>query len=180
MKACKAEEKKPLYAFDFCSNFSAVKHLAEAGANITFFCSGHPLSSAINLSTGSPFPLLFSGAGTVTITALDFALQAGFQKLMILGADFAYQEGKAYTSGTYLDTLYNNASSKLSETEQTFAKLMYRTELIDLSDKIKTTQILQAYKTSLEKYLTDKNISFRKKDQIYRLECKDSQKCHNV
>ena len=176
MKACKAEEKKPLYAFDFCSNFSAVKHLAEAGANITFFCSGHPLSSAINLSAGSPFPLLFSGAGTVTITALDFALQAGFQKLMILGADFAYQEGKAYTSGTYLDTLYNKASSKLSETEQTFAKLMYRTELIDLSDKIKTTQILQAYKTSLEKYLTDKNISFSKKDQIYRLECKDSQK----
>jgi hypothetical protein len=32
IKACKAEEKKPLYAFDFCSNFSAVKHLAEAGA----------------------------------------------------------------------------------------------------------------------------------------------------
>lgn len=173
MKTTKGEKKEPVYAFDLCANFSAVKYLAEAGAYITFFCSGHPLSSAINLSAGSPFPQFFSGAGTVTITALDFALQAGFEKLLILGADFAYQKGKAYTSGTYLDVLYNKNSSKLSETEATFARLMYRTELETISDDIKTTQILQAYRYSLEKYLTDKNISFSKKDQIYWLECKN-------
>ena len=82
---------------------------------------------------------------------------------MILGADFSYSDGKAYTSGTYLDTLYNKGSSKLAETEQTFSKLMFRTELLEITRNKKTTQILQAYKGSLENYLTQQNILFTKK-----------------
>ena len=170
MKAAARYEKEPLYAFDLCANFSAVKHVAASQKRLCFFCSGHPLSSAINISCGSPLPVLFSGAGTVTITALDFAIQAGFKNLIILGADFSYQNGKAYTAGTYLDTLYNKNSSRLSETEQTFTKLMFRTELKSVTLNIKTTDILEAYKYSLEKYLEDKRINFTKKDDIYQLE----------
>ena len=159
-----------VYAFDLCANASAARYLYETGHKLFFFCSGHPLSSAINLSSDTPLPQLFSGAGTVTITALDFALQAGFNKIIILGADFSYQNGRAYASGTYLDTLYNQNSSRLTETEQTFSRLMFRTELKELSANIKTTEILEAYRVSLEKYLAGKNVSFSKKEDIYYLE----------
>lgn len=163
--------KKTLYAFDLCANSSAARHLLESGKDLFFFCSGHPLSSAINESNNFPLPDFFSGAGTVTITALDIALKAGFKDILIFGADFSYSKGKAYTSGTYLDSLYNKVSTKLSESEQIFSKLMFRTELKETENKRKTTQILEAYKFSLEKYLTDKGIAFTKTDDIYKLHC---------
>lgn len=158
-----------IYAFDLCSNFSAVKHICSKNNKALFFCSGHPLATAINNSCSSPLHLFFSGAGTVTITALDMAVQAGFEEIVILGADFSYSNGKAYTKGTYLDTLYNAASSKLKESEEVFSKLMFRTELLKLEDNKTTTAVLEAYKSSLEKYLLEKNISFSKKNDIYDL-----------
>ena len=159
----------PVFAFDLCSNTSAARYICEAGRPVCFFCSGHPLSQTINVANGSPLPSYFSGAGTVTITALDMAVQSGFENILILGADFSYSNGKAYTAGTYLDTLYNKASFRLSETEQTFSKLMFRTELKTVSDSIKTTQILEAYKLSLETYMTQRNISYKKENEVYSL-----------
>ena len=171
---------KPVFVFDLCANNSAVRHVYKKNNRLMFFCSGHPLAAAINSCCNSPLPKLFSGAGTVTISALDFALQAGFQKILILGADFAYTSGKAYTAGTYLDTLYNMTSSRITESEQTFSKLMYRTELKQVSPASKTTQILEAYKFSLEKYLSENNISFIKEDDVYKLENKNGKKQTNI
>ena len=162
----------PVYAFDLCANASAARHILEAGNKVMYFCSGHPLSSAINESNKNSLPFLFSGAGTVTITCVDLAVQSGFKNILILGADFSYHKGKSYASGTYLDTLYNQSSTKLKETEQTYSKLMFRTELQEVSKEIKTTHILDAYRMSLEKYLLSKNISFTKENDIYKLECK--------
>ena len=48
---------------------------------------------------------------------------------------------------------------------------MFRTELLEITRNKKTTQILQAYKGSLENYLTQKNISFTKKNEVYELHC---------
>ena len=163
--------KESLYLFDLCANSSAAKNLLQKGYKVDFFCSGHPLSTAINSVNHNYFPTLFSGAGTVTITALDLAIQSGFKDIFILGADFSYINGKAYAAGTYLDTLYNQKASKLKQTEEVFSKLMYRTELKELSSNIKTTQILEAYKTSMEKYLESNNISFSKEKDIYKLSC---------
>ncbi len=171
------EKDRPVYAFDLCANNSAVRHVLKNNNRLMFFCSGHPLTAAINSCCNSPLPQIFSGAGTVTISALDFALQAGFEKILILGADFSYSAGKAYTAGTYLDTLYNMTSSRITESEQTFSKLMFRTELKVLSNSAKTTQILEAYKFSLEKYLQDKNVSFIKEDDIYKLKNKSPAQC---
>lgn len=159
----------PIFAFDLCANSSAARHIIESGNKVLFFTSGHPLASAINESNNFSLPNLFSGAGTVTISALDLAVQSGFQKIIILGADFAYQNGKAYTSGTYLDTLFNNCSSKLKESEHTFTKLMFRTELKNISQNIKTTDILEAYKTSLEKYCISRNLYYKKENNIYTI-----------
>lgn len=171
MESLDTSEQAPLFTFDLSANPSAVRHISETGNKLSFFCSGHPLSTAINASNSFALSDVFSGAGTVTISALDLALQSGFRKLLILGADFSYSNGKAYSSGTYLDTLYNQQSTKLSKSEQIFSKLMFRTELKSLSPEIKTTNILEAYKFSLEKYLNDKNIHFIKKNDVYKLEC---------
>ena len=162
---------KTIYAFDLCANSSAARHILSSEQELFFFCSGHPLATAINESSNFPLPLFFSGAGTVTITALDIAVQADFKDILIFGADFSYSNGKAYTSGTYLDSLYNKGSTKLSESEETFSKLMFRTELKKIENNKETTQVLEAYKFSLEKYLTEKNISFTKNDDIYKLHC---------
>lgn len=168
----KEEKTAPLFAFDLSANSSAAKHFCEAQNKVMFFCSGHPLSSALNASNNSILPVFFSGAGTVTITALDMAVKSGFKKILILGADFAYSEGKAYTRGTYLDSLYNKQSSKLNETEEIYSKLMFRTELKSITEGIKTTQVLEAYRYSLEKYLTDNNLLFSKINDIYEIENK--------
>ena len=170
---------KTIYAFDLCANHSAAKHIC-LNNKVLFFCSGHPLAAAINTSCNSPLPYFFSGAGTVTITALDMAVQAGFQEIRILGADFSYSNGKAYTCGTYLDTLYNTASSKLKESEQTFSRLMFRTELIKLDENKTTTAVLEAYKKSLETYLCQKEISFTKSNDIYQLHCLSNLKLSSI
>ena len=162
-----------LYAFDLCSNFSAAKHIAETGNKLFFFYTGHPLANAINTSFGNIFPYLFSGAGTVTITATDLAVKAGFKKILVLGADFSYTNGKPYAAGTYLDSLYNQKSVKIDSAEKAFSKLMFRTELLN-SDNTQTTPILEAYKTSFEKYLQQKNISFSKEQNIYELLVSDN------
>ena len=159
-----------LYAFDLCSNFSAAKHVSKHHNKIMFFCSGHPLSLAINSCNQNKLPFLFSGAGTVTITAVDFAIQAGFTNLLILGADFSYSNGKAYAHGTYLDSLYHKASSKINSSEHSFSKLFYRAPL-NQKGSVFTTDILEAYRTSLEKYLENKNIIFIKENDVYKLDC---------
>ena len=170
----KLSAKPPLFAFDLSANSSAVRYIINSACDVSFFCSGHPLSTAINASNSYAFCEVFSGAGTVTISALDLAIKSGFKKLIILGADFSYSNGKAYACGTYLDTLYNKNSSKLIKAEQTFTRLMFRTELKSLSDTVKTTDILQAYRSSLEKYLSDKKIDYKKENDIYKLECRDN------
>lgn len=160
---------KTIFGFDLCANSSAASNLNESGQNIFFFCSGHPLAAAINNSAKHFMPELFSGSGTVTITAVDLAVKLGFTDIIIPGADFSYSDGKAYTSGTYLESLYNKNASKIKNSETAFSTLMYRTPLTRISENRHTTQVLEAYKTSLENYLTSKNISFCLENGYYRL-----------
>lgn len=172
----KTKDLKTIFAFDLCANSVSAKKIYKDNNKLMFFCSGHPLATAINNYGNHFLPELFSGSGTVTITALDLAIKLGFTKIIIAGADFSYSNGKTYTSGTYLDKLYNKSSCKLQSAEKTFASLMYRTALTKVSDTRYTTQILQAYQTSLENYLSDKHITFNKKDGIYNLLSAQSQK----
>ena len=52
---------------------------------------------------------------------------------------------------------------------------MFRTELLN-SGNTQTTPILEAYKTSFEKYLQQKNVRFSKKQNIYELLVSDNKK----
>ena len=153
-----------IFLIEFSSSPSIIKKIKKNTDNFLCFTTGHPLSAFIQ--DGGKNLYLNSGSGTVTIAALDFAIKAGFKEIEIFGADFSFPLNKPYAKGTYLDTLYNKSASKINSSETLFSKLMFRTELKTISG-IKTTEVLQGYKTSFEKYLFKLKIPFEIKQNVY-------------
>ena len=157
-----------LFLFDLCANSSAVNYVLQNQGKISFFTSGHPFSEYINKHFSLNLPSLFSGAGTVTISAVDFAFKAGFKNIEVIGADFSYSNGKPYAKGTYLDRLYNQKANRFLTTQKQFSALEFRTELIKKNAGC-TTQILEAYRTSFEQYLNNNGFDFSKKNDTYKI-----------
>ena len=110
---------------------------------------------------------LFSGSGTVTISALDFAVKCGFNKIEVFGADFSYTNTKTYTKGTYLDDIFSQNTCELKTAEYNYLKLLYRTELIDKNNGKKTTTVLESYRKSFESYLSQNNYCFSNENDRY-------------
>ncbi len=164
---------KTIFLIDYNSSPSIVRKLSENKIPFYFFASGHPLIEFLNLYSGKKENLLHleSGNGTVTIAAVDFAIQAGFREIKVLGADFSYPCGKPYCKGSYLDTLYNMSSNRLKTSEQQFDRLMFRTELIRPEDT-PTTEVLLSYKSSFEAFLQRKEMFFIKKQNVYEIKKK--------
>lgn len=161
---------KTLFLFDFCANFSCVNNVKNQKYKFSFFQSGHPFVKFASNFNDFDFPLINTGSGTVTICALDFAIKSGFTKILVLGADFCYQNGKPYAKGTYFDSLYFCDSNKINTTEHKFSKLMFRTPLIKIDEKKKTTTVLCSYKDSFENYLKINNLGFTYKNSIYEIQ----------
>lgn len=172
--------KNTLFLFDLTSNCNIAKYLKSKNAKICFFKSGHPFSVLADNFSNAIFSELFTGAGTVTIAAADFAVKSGFNKIQIFGADFSYQNGKTYSKGTYLDTLYNQKSNKTESCEFSFDKLMYRTDLTKISDNIFTTKILQSYKLSFENFLNKNNFSLKNENFYWFAEKKEQSDCKKI
>ena len=138
--------------FDLCANPAAV-------SRVIFIQTGHPLSlyassCSARKDTGT-FPALESGAGTVTIAAVDFAAKTGFSSIIVAGADFSYLNGKAYMKGTYLDLLYNSRSFRTATCETFYDSLLFRTQLIPYKNHgcRFTTNVLESYEASFVKWL---------------------------
>jgi len=159
--------KKTIFLFDLCGNFSSAKKIIENNGMVSFFTSGHPLSNFASNCYKEKFPNLYSGAGTVTIACLDFALKSGFSNIEIFGADFSYLNGKSYTKGTYLDSLYCFSSSKINSTEKIFSKLIYRTKLIKSGEKKYTTELLTNYRNSMLDFLKFNNCQTNESNNIF-------------
>lgn len=158
--------KSTVFLFDLAGDFSAVKYLIDNN-NIAFFISGNPLAIFFNNYIGNNLPYLFSGAGTVTITALDFAIKAGFKNIQVLGADFCYSEGKTYAKGSYLDSLYNLNTNKTLNNEYLYDRLMFRTDLYNIDKQHFTNTILDSYKKSFCNYLSSNQIKYTYSEGIY-------------
>lgn len=148
--------KETIFFADISVSPSIINHLSKYTKNIVFCTQGHPLAEKAFSVSPSSFIKTTSGSGTVTITAVDIAVQAGFKKIKIYGADSAYHEGKSYAKQTYLEKLYYKDQKKIYTSEAQFAKLMYRTPLITINEnsRIYQTSILNSYKESLESYLS--------------------------
>ena len=94
------------------------------------------------------------------------------KNIQLIGADFGYLDGKPYCKGTYLDHLYNQNTSKLTNSETLFSKLMFRTELIDINSIKKTTTVLVSYRISFEDFIFISLIFNFVSD--YSLQCKNA------
>lgn len=163
--------EKTTFYFDLCGNFSAAKKIKKMGGKVSYFISGHPLSSLADNFLKNHLQKLYSGSGTVTISALDLALQKGFSQIEVFAADFSYPNGKPYARGTYLDSIYSMNQTRLNSREEAFSRLMFRTPLVktDMSSG-PTSQVLQAYRKSFEDYLRERKCDFFKENDIYYIQ----------
>lgn len=161
---------KTIYFFDLAGDFSASKNVPDE--NRFFFVSGHPFSSFVNNYVNNTLPSLFAGAGTVTISALDLAVKLGFKKIKVIGADFAYLNGKSYAKGTYLDSLYNYKTSKINSNENNYDKLLFRTPLEIINSNKYSTSVLDSYKKSFLSYLSINKLEYVYENNIYEIKNK--------
>jgi len=155
---------KTIFLFDLSANTSLIYSLKQKGLKVFFITTGHPLSKLIQEKTSIPY--ITSGAGTVTIAAIEAARYLGFNKFTLYGADFSYNSGKAYTKGTYLDKNFNTLSLRLNPSETSFDALMFRTPLFEPNKSTlftkqlinpKTSTVMDSYKQSLITWINENN-----------------------
>lgn len=148
----------PIFVFDLCANPSAVRKVLERSCSVLLSESGHPLAQYASLFSGiRHFLHLESGSGTVTIAAASFAKALGFLKFRFFGADFSFIDGQPYCRGTYLETQFHGKSTRLSSAEQSYSALMFRTPLTKIAENIMTSEVLTAYKNSLDDFMKRKD-----------------------
>ncbi len=166
---------KTLFIFELMANHSAVKKIRKHTENILFTISMHPFEQLLNLFCKNAFFQTDSTSGTVTIAALDFAKKAGFSSIEIFGADFGYINNKAYAKGTYLDRINYSKQTRISSAEKEFSRLMFRTELINVSENKKTTETLKFYEENLFSWCKKNNCKIEKTENSYKIlnSCKE-------
>lgn len=165
-----------LFIFDLTGNHSICNKLIQNGSKVIFTINNHPLSNYINQLSNNIFPQIFSGSGTVTIAAFDFAVKCGFSNIKVLGADFSYINNKPYAQGTYLDTLYTKSANRLSTIEKNYSHLMYRIPVEIINTNHITTSVLKSYETSFIDYLNTINCNYKKENNEYIININNSNK----
>ena len=148
--------KNTLYVFDLCATTASVRKALSAGT-VIFAETGHPLAQYASFFDGAQnFLHLEAGSGTVTIAAASFAQALGFSNahIQFFGADFSYIAGRPYARGTYLESSFYSQQNRFNTAEKSYTALMFRTATKKISEEAITTEILEAYKTSLADFMS--------------------------
>ena len=166
-------DKKTLFILDYASNPLITEKIIKNKNKNIFFSSGHPLTLyAEKTSSTNNILKLDSGSGTVTICALDFAIKAGFSKIKIFASDFSFKNNKPYAKGSYLDDIFMQNQTKFSPLEKQFTSLMYRTKTELNEENIKTTEILNQYKSSFFSVIKNSDYETKTEKNIITLQSK--------
>lgn len=169
------KEDDTIFIFDICANPIAVREVAKNNNKILFSTTGHPLALFTEyICKKNCFMKLDAGSGTVTMSAINFAYQCGFPKIKVIGADFGYINGKAYTKGTYLDELFQISQNKINNLENKFCSLMFKFLLEKVNNLKKTSKLLNSYKISFEELMKKNNLFFKYENDIYIIELNDN------
>lgn len=138
---------------DICGNTGIARKALESLCNLVFTSGGHPLARVA--SGFSVLPSLDTSSGTVTLAALDAAQKLGFTEIEILGADFAYRNGKPYARGTYLASSFDKSATRFLSSELQYCALMFRTPVSRIespSGITYSTEVLQRYSKAYQKF----------------------------
>jgi hypothetical protein len=123
---------------------------------VLFFSSGHPFSRYVS-HRWRQFPLLDTSGGNVSHAAVSLAQYLGAREIYLLGIDFSYPQGKAYSRGTYLYPLFRSWESRLKPLETFFLSFVLKNSSIgrERTDRgIRyTTRPLIGYRERLTKSL---------------------------
>lgn len=119
--------KQTTIIVDVCASPFIAKKALSLGCNLIVASGSHPLG--LYASLFSKLPHIFSSGGTVTLAALDIAKALNFSSIQLLGADFAYTDGKAYAKGSYLDFSFEASHNRMSPIESKWVNLMFRTAI---------------------------------------------------
>lgn len=109
---------------DVCGNPAIAARAASEGASIIFAAGSHPLAQYASVfGTLPPFD---TSSGTVTQAAVSAARSLGFPSPEVIGADYAYTNGKPYARGTYLADSFDSRSSRREPSETGYSSIMFR------------------------------------------------------
>lgn len=150
---------KILLVADLCGNPACIRKLYKEGSSVFFVANNHPLCNLINeyfSNFNETLDFIYSGAGTVTISALDFAIKAGFQKIELIGADFSYVKTCTYGKGSYFEDRFNCNSNRFSTLDSKNLDLFFRQPLNKIGQETYATNNLIAYKNSLDEFIVQK------------------------
>lgn len=167
-------DKDTIFVLDLAANHSIAKFVYEKKGKLIFVNCGHPLIFFASAFCKNPFVKTNSGGGTVSIAALDFAIQAGFSEIEIFGADFGYSGGKPYAKGSYLDDLYCKKQRRVDNWQNAYTSLMFRSRLQANERGFLQNELMKSYQDSLEVFLGP-NLTYSK-EKIYECRIKDNQK----
>ncbi len=134
---------------DICGNPGLAHAARQSGSPVIFTAGTHPLARSA-LSFGS-LRTLDSSGGTVTLAALCAAMQCGFSRIRIFGADFCYPAGKCYSRGTYLQSIFDGCQNRYRPLENSYSALLFRAPVRRVDDGIQfqyRTEILDRYEQS--------------------------------
>jgi hypothetical protein len=125
---------------------------------VLFFSSGHPFSRYVS-RRWRQFPVLDTSGGNVSHAAVSLARHLGAREILLLGIDFSYPEGKAYSRGTYLYPLFRSWESRLQPLETLFLSFIFKNSSIGrdrVGGSIRySTRPLIGYKERLEQSLRE-------------------------
>jgi len=138
---------------DLCGNPEIARQAIRSRANLILAAGGHPFARYASASGG--LPVMDTGSGTFTVSALDIARSIGFTEIRMAGADFSYRNGKPYARGTYLEDLYGKVASRIAPRETAYTALMFRTPVrrtVQDSRISYSTEVLERYARSFREY----------------------------
>jgi hypothetical protein len=98
-----------------------------------FFSGGHPLAVYISQCC-LPIPLLDTSGGNVTYACLSLAENLGAKRITVYGADFSYPDGKIYTRGAYIFSLFEKKQNRFAPLESQVSSFLYRTPFLPPED----------------------------------------------
>jgi len=136
---------------DCCANPAPVRQALSAGSAVILTAGNHPLAALA--SSFSPLPFLDTSCGTVTASARDAASSLGFGRIRTAGADFSYTNGKPYSRGTYLSSLFDGTAGRMKTAESGYVTLMFRTPVTrsTVHGKVSySTETLRTYRLLFE------------------------------
>lgn len=162
------------------ANSSLVHNCIKKENSILFFKTKHPLEQFI-CSGDYEFPYIETGTGTVTISAISFAKQLGFNNFFLLGADFAYTDGKPYAKGTYLDSQIEKKTTRINNSETFFCSLMFRSNV--QKEKTKTnkisylTETMNSYKSGTLDFIKKNDLTILETSKLNSTFCEENSFC---